>query len=62
VLEFERAEGIPFEMALPIADAERLQEDLKAQIFIAKLKSVIRGRFWLVREKIGHRGPLGSEV
>jgi len=23
-------------MALPIADAERLQEDLKAQIFIAK--------------------------
>jgi hypothetical protein len=30
VLEFERAEGIPFEMALPIADAERLQGDLKA--------------------------------
>jgi hypothetical protein len=28
-------------MALPIADAERLQEDLKAQIFIAKQRRLV---------------------
>jgi len=36
VLEFERSEGISFAMALPLADAERLKDDLDRQIFIAK--------------------------
>lgn len=39
IAEFERKEGISFEMVLTADDAERLCDDLRIQIRIAKFNS-----------------------